>query len=156
MLVHPRGTGQLFYVWRRLLWPPFVCRLQDLASQQAQHTTFIMLFATKNQVIVARLHQHKQTRGNDAERVQWCSPVRLLLSSRNMLYLIFDLEVNGALNGSWFPAVDGGSPVASALQSPCGPLQSTAVNGSYFRPVTARCSSHRADTARDKVAIYCP
>lgn len=79
-----------------------------------------------------------------------------LLHWHIMLYLIFHFKVNGAVNDSWFPAVDGGSSAASTWETPRGPLQSTTVNGSYFHPVTGPCSCHRAGAVRDRVTIFWP
>lgn len=66
-----------------------------------------------------------------------------------MLYLIFHFKVNGAVNDFYFPAVVGCSSAASALESARGPLRSTAVNGSYFHPVTVK-------RGRDRMTISWP
>lgn len=73
-----------------------------------------------------------------------------------LLYLIFHFKVNGAVNDSEFPAVGGGCSAASTLESPRGPLWSTAVNGSYLHLVTVLCSSHRAAAGRRAVLTYWP
>lgn len=89
--------------------------------------------------------------GGKWSMVKWDSGttqnVHCLLHWNITLYLIFHFKVNGAVNDSWVPAVDGGSSAPSTLQSPGGPLWSTAVNGSYFLSCDSAVQSLRSGAA---------
>lgn len=51
-----------------------------------------------------------------------------------VLHLIFHFKINGAVNDSQSPTVDGGSSAANILGSLWGVLLSSAVSESYFYP----------------------